>query len=202
MNENNFIIKDIPDGETQHEYAVKEASMLTLILIMTHSCGASVRVHLAGRGARARIVGVAVGKDHTSIKLHTEQLHEAPDTTSSLLVKGIFSGQSTFLYDGAIRVEKVAQHTDAYQRNENLLLSREAFAESKPSLEILANDVRCTHGATISSLPKDQLWYMASRGIGSKEASNLIVAGFIQSALTNVPEQYAKKVVDKALHAL
>ena len=92
------------------------------------------------------------------------------------------------LYDGGIRVEKEAQKTDAYQRNENLLLSEGAHAQSKPSLEILANDVRCTHGATVGKIPEDQLWYLATRGIGKKRGQGLIVSGFLGSALVSIDD--------------
>ncbi len=194
-----MIVLTIPKGASRYEYSVDREESLTLVLAMTCSSSTDVRIHLKGRGANAHIIGLAVGKDTTSMKLHTDQLHEAPETTSNLLVKGVLADQATFLYDGAIRVEKDAQKTDAYQRNENLLLSPDAFAESKPTLEILANNVRCTHGATISSLPKDQLWYLASRGIGKKEASSLIVRGFLESALTHVPQEYKHNIVDKVL---
>lgn len=188
-----------------YDYDVGAGAHATLVFTMLHMKPKSqvhVSVRLTERGARATIVGIAVGKDASSCVFHTVQHHMAPETTSTSLVKGVFAGYATFLYDGAIRVEKAAQHTDAYQRNENLLLSPEAYAESKPSLEILANDVRCTHGATISSLPEDQLWYLASRGIGKKEASRLIISGFLESALKDVPGEYKKKVVDKVLGAV
>src|SRR4030042_1864150 len=100
------VIKNIPQGDSHYEYAVGHDTNLTLVLILSHSSSTTVQVHLKGRGAHARIVGLAVGKDNTSIKLHTDQFHEAPETTSNLLVKGVFGGHATFLYDGAIRVEK------------------------------------------------------------------------------------------------
>ncbi len=185
-----IVIEDIQSGDSSYEYRVGRGAHLTLVLtsITKSKVHADVHVRLAEYGAQASIIGLVIGTDQSSLELHTFQHHEAPKTTSNLLVKGIFRDSARFLYDGAIRVEKAAQQTDAYQRNENLLLSDSAHAESKPSLEILANDVRCTHGATLSSLPADQLWYLATRGIGQKEAEGLLVAGFLQSALEQIPD--------------
>lgn len=148
----------------------------------------SVRVRLVGRGATAQIIGIVVGRGKGYISLHTLQHHEAPETTSNLLVKGVLYDEATFTYDGAIRVDPKAQKTDAYQRNENLLLSARAHAESKPTLEILANDVRCTHGATIGPISEEQLWYLATRGVAKKNAEHLIVSGFLGHALEKVTD--------------
>lgn len=157
-----------------------------------------VRVRLVGKGATAQIIGIVAGRGKGRISLHTLQHHEAPETTSSLLVKGVLDDESTFLYDGAIRVEPEAQKTDAYQRNENLLLSPSAHAQSQPGLEILANDVRCTHGATVGTLPEDQLWYLATRGIAKRQARALIAQGFLHTAVELIQStKLRKEVYDK-----
>ena len=185
-----IIIEDMQSGDSSYEYRVGKDAHLTLVMTsaVTSNIQVDVHVRLIDYAAKATIIGLVVGKNASSFVLHTFQHHEAPQTTSNLLVKGIFRDSARFIYDGAIRVEKSAQHTDAYQRNENLLLSDRAYAESKPSLEILADDVRCTHGATLSSLPADQLWYLATRGIGQIEAEHLLVTGFLQSALERIPD--------------
>jgi len=185
-----IVMEDIKSGDSSYEYCVGKGAHLTLVMTSTTKLKvhADVHVRLAEYGAQASIIGLVIGTDQSSLELHTFQHHEAPQTMSNLLVKGVFRDSSRFVYDGAIRVEKLAQRTDAYQRNENLLLSPAAFAESKPSLEILANDVRCTHGATLSALPADQLWYLATRGIGQIEAERLLVTGFLQSALEHIPD--------------
>ncbi len=188
-----------------YEYDILSGAHATLVFTMIDmkpKTQTNVAVRLRGRGARATIIGVAVGIDLSSLALHTLQHHIAPETTSNLLVKGVFRDHATFLYDGAIRVEKRAQKTDAYQRNENLLLSRTAFAESKPTLEILADDVRCTHGATICSIPEDQLWYLASRGIEEKEAGRMLVTGFLESALSGLPDKNRASIVNKIVRAV
>ena len=162
----------------------------------------SVRIRLTGRGATAQIIGIIFSRGKGHISLHTLQLHEAPETTSNLLVKAVLADESTFLYDGAIRVEPMAQKTDAYQRNENLLLSSGAHAESKPTLEILANDVRCTHGATVGPIPEEQLWYLATRGIAKKNAEQLIVSGFLGHALEKVSDLSVRTSVADRIAAL
>ena len=129
--------------------------------------------------------------------LHTMQVHEAPDTTSDLLVKTVLRDHAKCLYDGGIRVEKAAQKTDAYQRNENLLLSEHAYAESKPSLEILANDVRCTHGATAGPIDEEELWYLATRGITKDKGEGLIALGFIASALMRIDNVQARRKLQR-----
>ncbi len=200
-----IVTEDIHGGDSLYEYCVGKGAHLTLVMTSTTKSKVHVDVHvrLAEYGAQASIIGLVIGTDESSLELHTLQHHEAPQTTSNLLVKGVFYDSARFIYDGAIRVEKAAQQTDAYQRNENLLLSDRAHAESKPSLEILANDVRCTHGATLSALPFDQLWYLAARGIGQPEARRLLVSGFLQSALEHVPDASMRVRIFKNIqHAL
>lgn len=189
----NIIIKIIPEGESTFDFPVKDT--LNLVLVMTKQSSSRVQVRLVKTGAQATIIGLAVGNDRRSIALHTDQIHEAPGTMSNLLVKGVFRDHARFIYDGEIRVEREAQGTDAYQRNENLLLSRDAFVESKPELEILANSVRCTHGAATSSISKDHLWYLSTRGIKKDDATKLIVKGFLESALDKIADTEAKEKI-------
>ena len=109
----------------------------------------------------------------------TEQHHLARNCSSNLLSKNVLQDQSKAIFSGLIRVDPEAQHTNALQTNRNLLLSKEAEADSLPGLEILANDVRCTHGATTSRLNQEELFYLLSRGIKKKNAESLICLGFL-----------------------
>ncbi len=190
------IICDITRGKTSYEFKVRKNEHTTIVLLGTPTGERHVRVtiRLMGKGGEAQIIGIFVPKKSSSFTLSTLQQHEAPETTSNLLVKSVLEGDAKFFYDGGIRVEKQAQITDAYQRNENLLLSRGASAESKPSLEILANDVRCTHGATTGTIPKDQLWYLKTRGISQKEGEQLLIQGFLESALFRVSDTIREDV--------
>ncbi len=183
------IVEVIPSGQSEINHVVGKEEVLSLILLARRTAEVSVRVRLVGRNAKAIITGIVIAGDETKITLHTMQVHEAPDTTSDLLVKTVLSDRARCLYDGGIRVEKAAQKTNAYQRNENLLLSGRAYAESKPSLEILANDVRCTHGATAGPIDEGELWYLSTRGIGRDSGEKLITDGFIMSALMRISDR-------------
>ncbi len=126
-----------------------------------------------------QIYGLFVGKNTDQFKIETIQHHKAPNSTSNLLIKGVFDDESKFIYQGLIRIEKEAQKSHAYQKNQNLILSPKAFVDSRPFLEILANDVFCTHGSTTGKLDQEQLYYLKSRGIEEKQAQKLLIRGFI-----------------------
>lgn len=189
------IIVDINKIHNKSFRVPKRQNMTIVLLAFSPKKDASVLVNLAGIGAHATILGIIVSKD-TAFTLHTLQEHTAEGTTSSLLVKSVLSGSASFVYDGGIRVDRNAQKTDAYQRNENLILSGGAHAQSKPRLEILANDVRCTHGATIGPVSENQLWYLASRGIGRSLGTSLIAKGFLSSALFSISDTIVRKKLE------
>lgn len=193
------IVENVPEGESHFEYAVHRDTHLTLVISSDHvtAAQASVKVRLVGKNAVATIIGVIVGDKASKVVLHTLQQHEAPGTTSDLLVKTVLKDHATCMYDGGIRVEKLAQKTNAYQRNENLLLSEKTYAESKPSLEILANDVRCTHGATVGPIDAEQLWYLSTRGIAKSKGEELIADGFINSALMRIADTGVRDALQK-----
>lgn len=125
------------------------------------------------------IYGLFVGKNTEEFTVHTVQNHIAPSSTSNLFIKGVFEDNAKFHYQGLIRIEKKAQKSHAYQKNQNILLSPFAFVESKPYLEILANDVFCTHGSTTGRLDNEQLFYAKTRGLEEEKAKKLLVDGFI-----------------------
>lgn len=183
-----FILEEVTQSEQRFEYQLENDTSLTLVLVLVKPMDASIRVRmrLVSKGATATIIGLVRGCGDHGISVHTEQIHEAPETTSNLLVKAALRDEASFTYDGIIRVERHAQKSDAYQRNENLLLSKGAHARSDPALEILANDVRCTHGSTTGKLNEDQLWYLASRGLSRQEATQLLVEGFFEHAIGTI----------------
>ncbi|MDD3825472.1 MAG: Fe-S cluster assembly protein SufD [Anaerolineae bacterium] len=143
---------------------------------------------LRGSGAEAKVTGLYLpdGKQH--VAFDTLQDHVATSGTSDLLYQGALLGRSRAVYEGTIRAWPGAQKTNAYQSNRNLLLSPKARADSLPQLEIEANDLRCTHGATVSQVDQDQVFYLQSRGIPRIEAVRLIVEGFFQPTLDRLPE--------------
>ncbi len=143
---------------------------------------------LRGPGAEAVVTGLYLpdGKQH--IAFDTLQDHAAPGCTSDLLYQGALLGKSRSVYEGTIRAWPDAQKTNAYQSNRNLLLSKKARADSLPRLEIEANDLRCTHGATVSQVDNQQVFYLMSRGIPRDDAVRLIVEGFFQPSLDRLPD--------------
>jgi Fe-S cluster assembly protein SufD len=138
-------------------------------------------------GAQVFVHGFMFGDERQHFDMHTLQKHLADHCTSDLLIKSCLKDRARSVYQGLIQVAEDAQRTDAYQANRNLLLSDTARADSIPGLEILANDVRCTHGATIGSVDLDQMFYLMARGLRSHEAQRLIVEGFFAPVIDRIP---------------
>lgn len=139
-------------------------------------------------GAEAKVTGLYLPDGQQHIAFDTLQDHVAGSCTSDLLYQGALLGRSRSVYEGTIRAWPAAQKTNAYQSNRNLLLSNRARADSLPRLEIEANDLRCSHGATISQVDEDQVFYLMSRGIARADAVRLIVEGFFQPSLDRLPD--------------
>jgi Fe-S cluster assembly protein SufD len=143
---------------------------------------------LAGPGSEARVTGGYAGGPGQHLDFDTLQEHAAPNTNSDLAFRGVLAAGSTAVWRGMIKVDPGAQQTDAFQESRNLLLSPEAHADAIPGLEILADDVRCTHAAAIAQIDKEQLFYLTSRGLGPAEAKSLIIEGFLESLVERLAE--------------
>jgi Fe-S cluster assembly protein SufD len=156
---------------------------------------------LAGPGATSRVTGAYFADGTQHLDYDTFQEHIAPNTTSDFAFKGALRDEASVVWRGMIRVEKDAQKTNAYQENRNLLLSERAHADSIPGLEILANDVRCTHGATLSQVDRDQLFYAMARGLTRADAERLIVRGFFQDILDRIELPPVREALAEALEA-
>jgi Fe-S cluster assembly protein SufD len=156
---------------------------------------------LTGPGATSRVTGAyfADGKQH--LDYDTYQLHSAPNTTSDFAFKGALRDEATAVWRGMIRVEEDAQRTNAYQENRNLMLSPTTHAVPIPGLEILANDVRCTHGATVGQVDREQLFYLMARGLSRGEAERLIVRGFFSDVLDRIELEPVREALGEALEA-
>jgi Fe-S cluster assembly protein SufD len=141
---------------------------------------------LKGEGSFSEMLGLYFADSKQHFAQRTLQSHNAPHATSDLLYKGALKEKSRSEYSGLIKVLKEAQGTDAYQANRNLILSDEALARSIPQLEIEANEVRCTHGATVSPVEEEHLFYLMSRGIDRVTAQKLIVFGFFSDVLDRI----------------
>jgi Fe-S cluster assembly protein SufD len=141
---------------------------------------------LQAPGAFSEMLALTAAEGAQEFDQRTLQIHQAPNTKSDLLYKNALRDQARTIFSGLIVVDPDAQKTDAYQSNRNLMLSDDAEANSLPGLEIQANDVRCTHGATSSRLDPEQEFYLLSRGIAKAEADELLTFGFFEEVLARL----------------
>src|SRR3989440_1685519 len=160
-----------------------------------------IQKDLAGPGATSRVTGAYFADGDQHLDYDTFQEHMAPSTTSDFAFKGALRESATAVWRGMIRVETEAQKTNAYQENRNLLLSDKAHADSIPGLEIMANDVRCTHGATLGKVNREELFYLMTRGLSRAEAERLIVRGFFQDVLDRIELEPVREALGAALEA-
>ncbi|MGH2933818.1 MAG: Fe-S cluster assembly protein SufD [Gaiellaceae bacterium] len=156
---------------------------------------------LSGRGATSRVTGAYFADGTQHLDYDTFQEHIAPDCESDFAFKGALRDHATAVWRGMIRVEPDAQKTNAYQECRNLMLSPTTHAVPIPGLEILANDVRCTHGATVGRVDREQLFYLMARGLPRYEAERLIVRGFFQEVLDRIELEPVRDAVTAALEA-
>lgn len=155
----------------------------------------SLDVRLVGEGAEANICGAYICGGDERVKITVDMHHLVPHCNSRQLFKGLAGGSSRVDFYGKIIVAKDAQKTEAYQENHNLLLSDEAKVDTKPQLEIYADDVRCSHGATIGRLNEEEQFYMRSRGISLEDAKVLQMISFISPVLENIADARMKEQV-------
>jgi Fe-S cluster assembly protein SufD len=160
-----------------------------------------IRNDLNGQGATSRVTGAYFADGTQHLDYDTFQEHIAPNCESDFAFKGALRDNATAVWRGMIRVEPDAQKTNAYQECRNLMLSPTAHAVPIPGLEIMANDVRCTHGATVSRVDREQLFYLMSRGLPRAEAERLVVRGFFQDVLDRIELEPVREAVTAALEA-
>src|SRR6266498_4572519 len=156
---------------------------------------------LAGPGATSRVTGAYFADADQHLDYDTFQEHMAPNTESDFAFKGALRDTATAVWRGMIRVEPDAQQTNAYQECRNLMLSPTTHAVPIPGLEILANDVRCTHGATVGRVDREQLFYLMARGLSRSEAERLIVRGFFEDVLARAELEQVREAVTSTLEA-
>lgn len=154
---------------------------------------------LDGAGCRVEMLGITFTHARQHIDIHTYQEHKAPHTTSDLLYKSVLKNQSQSVWSGMIYVHPEGQHTDAYQKNDNLVLNKRAHADTLPGLEIEANEVRCTHGATAGSIDTEQVFYLMSRGLSYNQAEKMIVAGFFEPAMGRIPLESVRNQLQQSV---
>ncbi len=186
----------------QRTLAQRDSTLDTLNVALGGSVGrVDLNARLLGPGANSDMLGLYFGDEDQHFDFNTSQDHVAPNAHSDLLYKGALDDAARGVFRGIIRVHKGAQRTDAYQTNRNLILSERAIATSLPNLEIEADDVRCSHGATVGQLDAEALFYLMSRGLNREQAERLVVMGFLGEVLDRLPLGGVSEKVTKAIRA-
>jgi Fe-S cluster assembly protein SufD len=184
----------------QRTLAGRDATLDTLnVSLGATTSRVDLNARLLGPGANSDMLGLYFGDADQHFDHNTSQDHVAPNARSDLLYKGALADRSRSVFRGIIRVHKGAQRTDAYQTNRNLLLSPNARADSLPNLEIEADDVRCSHAATVGQLDEDEVFYLMARGLPREQAERLVVTGFLGEVLRRLP---MSGVVEKATRVI
>jgi Fe-S cluster assembly protein SufD len=191
---NRILVQKVNQFSTfNHLENIQLARNSELTNISLHLGGAQSRIEskgvIAGEGASFNNFSLSLGNGEQLFDQRTVQHHIAPHGKSNLLFKNALLDESKSIFSGLIKVDHSAQHTDAYQTNRNLLLSAHAEADSLPGLEILANEVKCSHGATTSKIDEQELFYLLSRGIHRNVAEKLIVLGFFDEIIREAGTQ-------------
>ena len=181
----------VSQGQLARKIEVQSGQRKDLVLLVYPgvSCDIRLDVTLAGEGAQANIYGAYVCGGEEKVKIAVDMHHDLPHCNSRQLFKGIAGGRSKVDFYGKIIVAQDAQRTEAYQENHNILLSDDAKVDTKPQLEIYADDVKCSHGATIGRLNEEEQFYMRSRGITLEDAKVLQMISFIAPVLEQIPEE-------------
>jgi Fe-S cluster assembly protein SufD len=179
----------------------KDATIRSLVVSFGSQLSrTNVEAGLSASGGDSEMLGLYFADQNQVLDHHTLQDHIAPNAHSDLLYKGALRDESIAVFSGLIRVEPGAQKTDAYQTNRNLILGTDdAFAVSLPNLEIMADDVKCSHGSTTGQVDETDLFYLMSRGIPRREAEKLVVFGFFGEITSRIPLKGLKEKLDRAI---
>ncbi len=173
----------IAPPEGLYQVAAGERLDLQYVVLPGESREIEVTVDLNGPGAEAHIKALYLCRADEKVRFRIVMHHRAPGCKSTQAINGIAGGRADVRFDGTIVVAPDAQQTEAYQENHNIVLTEEARVETKPQLEIYADDVKCSHGATVGQLNPDELFYMRSRGIPESEARTLQMLSFLSPVI-------------------
>jgi Fe-S cluster assembly protein SufD len=184
----------------QHASIDRDAQFTSIAITLGGSVTKSItEAQLTAPGAESFLFGLSFGDAAQQIDHHTLQTHEASNTTSDLLFKAALKDDAKAIYTGLIRMTEHAQQGAAYQSSRNLLLSQRCQANAIPQLEIAANDVKCSHGATMGPVDKEQLYYLMSRGLTRPAAERMVTTGFFEDILTRIPDEKTRDIVRHAI---
>lgn len=197
-------LQDISEGAwifaTQRAEVSRDAKLHWMALGIGSGKGkVRMETELTGPGSEAKVTGGYAGGNRQHLDYDTLQEHAAPNTVSDLAFRGILGDEATSVWRGMIKVDPGAQQTDAFQENRNLILTRDAHADAIPGLEILADDVRCTHAAAIAQIDADQVYYLRSRGLSEGTAQRLVIDGFMQELVTRIDTEELHEEIANAL---
>ena len=184
-------------AEVPRNIVVERCARVDVVVLILPgvSCDLHMNIELKGEGAEANVYGAYVCGADERVNVSVDMHHDVPHCNSRQLFKGIAGGSSKVDFYGKIIVAKDAQRTVAYQENHNILLSDAAKVDTKPQLEIYADDVKCSHGATIGRLNEEEQFYMRSRGISLEDAKVLQMISFIAPVLENIPDDAQREAV-------
>lgn len=169
---------------------------MTLVVLPGIDCDISMEIDLDSPGASLELNGLFVCKDSQNVSIKVNVRHNSGGCVSNQVFKGIAGGKSRASFDGLIYVAPLSQKTRAFQQCHTILLSRDAVAQARPQLEIYADDVECSHGATSGYLNPDERFYMQSRGIPEQEARKLQMVSFLSEAVSRLPEDLKQQIYD------
>jgi Fe-S cluster assembly protein SufD len=161
----------------------------------------SLNIRLDGEGSEAHLYGLYNLNAHHHLDNRTVVDHAVPNCMSNERYKGILDDHATSVFNGKIIVRPDAQKTNAFQSNPNILLSNDATINSKPQLEIFADDVKCTHGATVGHLDEDAMFYLRSRGLGHNDARHLLIQAFAEEVIAKISIEPLRLFLSNQLHA-
>ena len=186
-----------PQADLPRNIVVERGARVDIVVLILPgaSCDLHMNVELKGEGAEANVYGAYVCGADERVKIAVDMHHDVPYCNSRQLFKGIAGGSSRVDFYGKIIVAKDAQRTEAYQENHNILLSEAAKVDTKPQLEIYADDVKCSHGATIGRLNEEEQFYMRSRGITLEDAKVLQMISFIAPVLENIADEEQREAL-------
>ena len=198
-----IIINQESGGQLLQNLVVGRDASETVIVVVMPGVSVDLKfdVELVGEGAEANLYGAYICAGQEKVKIAVDMHHKVPHCNSRQLFKGIAGGNSRVDFYGKIIVAKDAQRTEAYQENHNLLLSDGAKVDTKPQLEIYADDVKCSHGATIGRLNEEEQFYMRSRGITLEDAKVLQMISFVAPVLENIKEDAEREEITAALES-
>lgn len=168
---------------------IGENSKITWVDLCLEKIKSSTITNLNGINSKCNSFSVVFGDENKDFNIDNKVVHKGNESKSDMFTRIVLAGESKALHNGLVRVNKNAINCEGYQKSEVILLSDKAYAEAIPNLEIENNDVKCSHGATISQIDEDKLFYMTSRGINEKDAKKIIVEGFFEPIIINIDEE-------------